>query len=173
MTWKIRRKRRRKGEIHIAAIKPDETKRKLNRKKKAEKEKERKSFEKIFQRRIFRGKWIQSNATTRHTACVQPREESRIDNNRNKIKKDIEKEKKQTIWTCVCIYRRDLLYVLYRSIYTDSRSDYLNLPKRRDNSQSVTDTRLLCYIVEMYNPAHCVYVVTLYILDFASWMCVC
>jgi hypothetical protein len=53
MTWEIRRKRR-KGEIHIAAIKPDETKRKLNRKKKAEKE--RKSFEKIFQRRIFRGK---------------------------------------------------------------------------------------------------------------------
>jgi hypothetical protein len=56
MTWEIRRKKRRKGEIHIAAIKPDETKRKLNRKKKAEKEKERKSFEKIFQRRIFRGK---------------------------------------------------------------------------------------------------------------------
>lgn len=128
----------------IAAIKPDETKRKLNRKKKAEKE--RKSFlKKIFQRRISRGKWIQSNATTRYTACVHSRERSHaLTIIVTKSKKITKRKKKQTIWTCVYIYRRDLLYVLYRSsIYTDSRSDYLNLPKRRDNSQSVTDTRLL------------------------------
>lgn len=143
MTWKIRKKK--EGERARCILQPSNRmkQKEKNRKKKAEKEKERKSFEKIFQRRVFRGKWIQSNGTTRYTACVQPREESRIDNNRNKIKKDNEKAKKANDMN-VCVYIGEIFfYVLYRSIYTDSRSDYLNLPKRRDNSQSVTDTRLL------------------------------
>jgi hypothetical protein len=109
---------------------------------------------------------------TIHGVCAHSRERSHALTIIVTKSKKITKRKKSKRYERVRIHRRDLLYVLDRSIYTDSRSDYLNLPKRRDNSQSVTDTRLLCYIVEMYNPAHCVYVV-LYILDLASWMCVC
>lgn len=54
---------------------------------------------------------------TIHGVCTQPREESRIDNNRNKIQKDNEKKKKANDMN-VCVYIGEIFYTSYIDQYT-------------------------------------------------------